>query len=66
MRRKTEINEDCFGYSELKTDCTVLKEFYVSLPYNSCRGCPFYKTAEEFMRDREDAERRNLGRGDRG
>lgn len=51
----------CFAYSKELKRCTALKDFYAPKPRASCRGCPFYKTREQFERDRANAEERAFG-----
>lgn len=42
-----KIKRDCFGYSAIKEDCSVLKKLY-------CRNenCKFYKTRNEYEQGR--------------
>ena len=51
MDEKTELsyNEDCFAYRP--GWCSVLKGFYSPADKYQCRGCPFYKTREQYKSD---------------
>lgn len=53
MDEKTELsyNEDCFAYRP--GWCSALKGFYSPADKYQCRGCPFYKTREQFVKDNE-------------
>lgn len=53
MDEKTELsyNEDCFAYRP--GWCSALKGFYSPADKYQCRGCPFYKTREQFIKDNE-------------
>ena len=43
-----EVKKDCFGYRSV-CKCSALKQMYCSVEH-----CRFYKTAEQFKRDRKD------------
>lgn len=50
MRRKIEeyeVKKDCFGYRG-SCKCSALKQMYCSVEH-----CRFYKTTEQFERDRK-------------
>ena len=51
MDEKTELsyNEDCFAYRP--GWCSALKGFYSPADKYQCRGCPFYKTREQYNSD---------------
>ena len=51
MDEKTELsyNEDCFAYRP--GWCSALKDFYSPADKYQCRGCPFYKTREQYKSD---------------
>lgn len=51
MDEKTELsyNEDCFAYRP--GWCSALKGFYSPADKYQCRGCPFYKTREQYKSD---------------
>ena len=51
MSEKVELryNEDCFAYRP--GWCSALKGFYSPADKYQCRGCPFYKTREQYKSD---------------
>lgn len=51
MDEKTELsyNEDCFAYRP--GWCSALKGFYSPADKYQRRGCPFYKTREQYKSD---------------